>query len=46
MDAIAFKVPDRNSVGYLPDKYGHWQGLYNRLRIWALDGTWKRVSPL
>lgn len=28
---------------YLPGKYGNWRGVYNRLRMWAMDGTWERV---
>ncbi|GEC02352.1 hypothetical protein SSP24_00070 [Streptomyces spinoverrucosus] len=25
------------------EKYGNWRGVYNRLRMWAVDGTWERV---
>ncbi|MFJ8948437.1 IS5 family transposase [Streptomyces sp. NPDC102395] len=28
---------------HLPEKYGNWRGVYNRLRMWAIDGTWERV---
>lgn len=28
---------------HLPEKYGNWRGVYNRLRMWAVDGTWGRV---
>ncbi|MFD4974978.1 hypothetical protein [Streptomyces sp. NPDC058424] len=28
---------------HLPAKYGNWRGVYNRLRMWAADGTWERV---
>ncbi len=28
---------------HLPEKYGNRRGVYNRLRMWALDGTWERV---
>jgi transposase len=28
---------------YLSQKYGNWRGDYNRLRMWAVDGTWERV---
>ncbi len=28
---------------HLPERYGNWRGVYNRLRMWALDGTWERV---
>lgn len=24
-------------------KYGNWRGVYNRLRMWAVDGTWERI---
>lgn len=27
----------------LPEKYGNWRGVYNRLRMWSVDGTWERV---
>lgn len=27
----------------LPEKFGNWRGVYNRLRMWAVDGTWERV---
>lgn len=26
-----------------PERYGNWRGIYNRLRMWAVDGTWERV---
>ena len=25
------------------ERYGNWRGVYNRLRMWAVDGTWERV---
>jgi hypothetical protein len=28
---------------YLSQKHGNWRGDYNRLRMWAVDGTWERV---
>ncbi|WP_419836737.1 transposase [Streptomyces bugieae] len=28
---------------HLPERYGNWRGVYNRLRMWALDDTWERV---
>ncbi|MGW7042126.1 IS5 family transposase [Streptomyces avermitilis] len=28
---------------HLPEKYGNWRGVYNRLRMWAVDGTWEQV---
>jgi hypothetical protein len=27
---------------YLPERYGNWRGVCNRLRMWAVDGTWER----
>ncbi|WP_412775360.1 transposase [Streptomyces violaceus] len=27
----------------MPKKYGNWRDVYNRLRMWAVDGTWERV---
>ncbi|WP_436846270.1 hypothetical protein [Streptomyces shenzhenensis] len=27
----------------LPEGYSNWRGVYNRLRMWAVDGTWVRV---
>ncbi|WP_079165512.1 IS5 family transposase [Streptomyces sp. NRRL S-31] len=28
---------------HLPERYGNWRGVCNRLRMWAVDGTWERV---
>uniref|UniRef100_UPI0006912E5F transposase n=1 Tax=Streptomyces sp. NRRL S-325 TaxID=1463899 RepID=UPI0006912E5F len=28
---------------HLSEKYCIWRGVYNRLRMWAIDGTWERV---
>ncbi|MFD8049525.1 transposase [Streptomyces chartreusis] len=28
---------------HLPKRYGNWRGIYNRLRMWAVDGTWERM---
>ncbi|MGF6947061.1 transposase [Streptomyces auratus] len=28
---------------HLPEKDGNWRGVDNRVRMWALDGTWERV---
>lgn len=28
---------------HLPEKYGNWRGACNRLRMWAVDGTWEQV---
>ncbi|MFJ1544505.1 hypothetical protein [Streptomyces sp. NPDC088246] len=27
----------------MPTPPGNWRGVYNRLRMWAIDGTWERV---
>ncbi|WP_443054882.1 transposase [Streptomyces sp. IBSBF 2394] len=43
IDAIAFKFQTGTQWVYLPEKYGNWRGVYNRLRMWAIDGTWQRV---
>ncbi|MFF0561990.1 IS5 family transposase [Streptomyces sp. NPDC004266] len=43
IDAIAYKFQTGIQWGHLPEKYGNWRGIYNRLRMWALDGTWERV---
>jgi transposase len=43
IDAIAFKLKTGTQWVRLPDKYGNWRGVYNRLRMWAVDGTWERV---
>jgi transposase len=43
IDAIAFKFQTGSQWVHLPEKYGNWRGVYNRLRMWAVDGTWERV---
>ncbi|MCX5174317.1 IS5 family transposase [Streptomyces virginiae] len=43
IDAIAFKFQTGTQWVHLPEKYGNWRGVYNRLRMWAMDGTWERV---
>ncbi|MFG2205602.1 IS5 family transposase [Streptomyces sp. NPDC048638] len=43
IDAIAFKFQTGTQWVHLPAKYGNWRGVYNRLRMWAVDGTWERV---
>ncbi len=27
----------------LPEHFGSWKGAHNRLRKWAVDGTWEKV---
>lgn len=43
IDAIAFKFRTSTQWVHLLEKYGSGRGVYNRLRMWALDGTWERV---
>ncbi|ANB10644.1 transposase [Streptomyces ambofaciens] len=43
IDAIAFKFQSGSQWVHLPEKFGNWRGVYNRLRMWAIDGTWERV---
>ncbi|MEU1802759.1 transposase [Streptomyces sp. NPDC019937] len=43
IDTIAFKFQTGTQCVHLPEKYGNWRGVYNRLRMWAVDGTWERV---
>jgi transposase len=43
IDPIAFKFQTGTQWVRLPEKYGNWRGVCNRLRMWAVDGTWERV---
>ncbi|SER62965.1 Putative transposase of IS4/5 family [Streptomyces qinglanensis] len=43
IDAIAYKFQTGTQWVHLPEKYGNWRGVCNRLRMWAVDGTWERV---
>ncbi|MEU1194509.1 IS5 family transposase [Streptomyces sp. NPDC005859] len=43
IDAIAFKSQTSTQWVRLPEKYGNRQRVYNRLRMWAIDGLWERV---
>ncbi|MFF0699965.1 IS5 family transposase [Streptomyces tendae] len=43
IDAIAFKFQSGTQWVHLPETYGNWRGVYNRLRMWSVDGTWERV---
>ncbi|MCW7987522.1 transposase [Streptomyces platensis subsp. clarensis] len=43
IDAIAWKFQTGSQWVHLPEKYGNWRGVYNRLRMWAVDGTWEGV---
>ncbi|MEV0577251.1 transposase [Streptomyces sp. NPDC050392] len=42
IDVIAFKFQTGTQWVHLPEKNGNWRGVHNRLRIWAIDGTWER----
>lgn len=43
VDAVAFKFQTGTQGVHLTEKYGNWRGVYNRLRMWAVDGAWERV---
>lgn len=43
IDAIAFKFQTGTQWVHLPERFGNWRGVCNRLRMWAVDGTWERV---
>ncbi|MFI5823791.1 transposase [Streptomyces rishiriensis] len=43
IDAVAFKFQNGTQGVQLTEKYGNWRGVYNRLRMWAVDGAWERV---
>ncbi|MFJ3272399.1 MULTISPECIES: transposase [unclassified Streptomyces] len=43
IDAIAFKFQTGTQGVHLPERYGNWRGVHNRLRMWAVDGTWEHV---
>jgi transposase len=41
--AIAYKFQTGTQWMYLPERYGNWRGVRNRLRRWVADGTRERV---
>ncbi|MET7645006.1 transposase [Streptomyces sp. NPDC005426] len=43
IDAIAWKFQTGSQWVHLPEKFDKWRGVYNRLRMWAIDGTRERV---
>lgn len=43
IDAIAWKFQTGSQWIHLSEKYGNGRGVYNRLRMWAIGGTWERV---
>ncbi|MEU9563226.1 transposase [Streptomyces sp. NPDC048161] len=45
IDAIAFKFQTGSQWVHLPEKYGNWRSVYNRLRMWAIGGTKAPSSP-
>ncbi|MER5556134.1 transposase [Streptomyces sp. NPDC002793] len=44
IDAITWKFQTGSQWVHLPEKFGNWRGVYNRLRMWSADGTWERVG--
>ncbi|MFF0010352.1 transposase [Streptomyces sp. NPDC005374] len=43
IDAIAFKYRTGTTWMDLPEHFGSWKSVHNRLRRWAADGTWERM---
>ncbi|MFC9398232.1 IS5 family transposase [Streptomyces sp. NPDC057027] len=43
IDAIAFKYRAGTPWMDLPEYFDSWKGAHNRLRKWAVGGTWERV---
>ncbi|MFE2275598.1 IS5 family transposase [Streptomyces lavendulae] len=43
INAIAWKYRTGSPWEALPSELGSWKGACNRLRKWAIDGTWERV---
>ncbi len=43
IDAIVFKYRTVTPWMDLPERFGPWKGVHNRLRKWAADGTWEKV---
>ncbi|MEV5433235.1 transposase [Streptomyces sp. NPDC052701] len=44
IDAIAYEFHTGTQWVRLPEEHGTWRGVHDRLRMWAVDGTWERVS--
>ncbi|GGR86612.1 hypothetical protein GCM10010252_26600 [Streptomyces aureoverticillatus] len=42
IDAYAYKFQTGTQRVQLPEKYGNWRGVCDRLRMWAVDGTGER----
>ncbi|MFJ8444425.1 transposase [Kitasatospora griseola] len=43
IDAIAFEYRAGTPWADLSERFGSWEGVHNRLRMWALDGAWVKV---
>jgi len=43
LQVIAYEFQTGTQWVHLPEKYGNWRGIYNRLLMWSVDGTWERV---
>ncbi|MFK0238696.1 transposase [Streptomyces vinaceus] len=43
IDASAFKYRTGTPWMDLPERFGSWKGVHNRLRVWAADGTWAKL---
>ncbi|GAA2485893.1 hypothetical protein GCM10010393_16230 [Streptomyces gobitricini] len=44
IDAIAFNYRTGTPWVDMPERFESWKGAHNRLRKWATDGTWEKVS--
>ncbi|WP_404795416.1 transposase [Streptomyces tendae] len=45
IDAIAYKFQTGTQWVHLPEKYGNWRGVYNRLRMWERRPTAATSAP-
>jgi transposase len=43
IDATAFEHRTGTPWMDSPERFGSWKGAHNRLRMWAIDGTWEKV---
>ncbi|MGQ4510731.1 transposase [Streptomyces sp. DW26H14] len=43
VDAIAWTFRTGAQWVRLPQRYGNWRDVCNRLRMWSAAGTWERV---
>ncbi|MGI5346719.1 transposase [Streptomyces sp. CA-250714] len=44
IDVIAWKCQTGSPWPQPPERHGSWKDVYARLRNWAIDGTWQRIS--